>query len=449
MRVLLTNNSLDARAGSELYVRDLAIELLRRGHYPVAYSTRLGQVAQELRNATVPVVSRLAMLGEPPDIIHGHHHYETLSAMLHFPKTPAISYCHGWLPWEEAPLRFPRILRYVAVDDVCRERLIAEGGIKPGKVNVLYNFFDAALFPPRTALPQRPLLALAFSNFFSDSADLPVLREACRRHGMELHAAGVAVGKSESNTGAMLAKYDVVFAKARAAIEAMAVGAAVVVCNPGRLGSMVTTRNLPALRRLNFGIRTMDRSLDVDAVTAELHEYDAADALAVSRSVRETSELRPAVDRILNLYEEVIEESRKNPVRVSTAGDRAAARYLEESAPQYKQSEIALDRQRWVERFIAAETALMSRKEEAAQVAADRSRWVSRCLAAERNLADSTELLATSLKEMETASETSAKVIARCKQDLEILQRERDLLRDSSWAVKESDAELEARSLEV
>jgi hypothetical protein len=48
MRVLLTNNTLGVRAGSELYLRDVAIELMRRGHHPVAYSTIQGPVAKEL-----------------------------------------------------------------------------------------------------------------------------------------------------------------------------------------------------------------------------------------------------------------------------------------------------------------------------------------------------------------------------------------------------------------
>src|SRR5689334_10844702 len=142
MRVLLTNNTLGVRAGTESYLRDLAIELMRRGHHPVAYSTRLGQVAEELRAATVPVIGSLETLGEAPDIIHGHHHYETLTALMWFPETPAIYYCHGWLPWEEAPLVHPRIIRYVAVDELCRERLITEGGIDPGRIEVILNFVD-------------------------------------------------------------------------------------------------------------------------------------------------------------------------------------------------------------------------------------------------------------------------------------------------------------------
>ena len=73
LRVLLTNNTLSARAGSELYVRDVATALLRAGHAPVAYSPVLGDVADELRAATVPVVDDLRLLTIPPDVIHGQH----------------------------------------------------------------------------------------------------------------------------------------------------------------------------------------------------------------------------------------------------------------------------------------------------------------------------------------------------------------------------------------
>ena len=54
MRILITNNGLATRAGTELYVRDLALGLLKRGHTPIAYSTKLGEVATEIRAATVP-----------------------------------------------------------------------------------------------------------------------------------------------------------------------------------------------------------------------------------------------------------------------------------------------------------------------------------------------------------------------------------------------------------
>ena len=71
--ILFTNNALASRGGSEMYIRDVALALLRRGHRPIAFSLLLGQTADELRRATVPVIDDLARLGSPPDVIHGHH----------------------------------------------------------------------------------------------------------------------------------------------------------------------------------------------------------------------------------------------------------------------------------------------------------------------------------------------------------------------------------------
>src|SRR5712672_3057133 len=101
MRILLTNNTLQWRAGSELYIYDVAVELLNRGHQPVAFSTVLGEVAELLRAATVPVIDDPSLLAARPDIIHGHHHFDTLIAALTFPSVPVLNFCHGWVPWEE------------------------------------------------------------------------------------------------------------------------------------------------------------------------------------------------------------------------------------------------------------------------------------------------------------------------------------------------------------
>src|SRR5688572_33436228 len=59
LRVLLTSFNLAFRGGSALYVRDIALGLLRRGHAPVVYSPELGEVSAEMRALTIPVVSDL------------------------------------------------------------------------------------------------------------------------------------------------------------------------------------------------------------------------------------------------------------------------------------------------------------------------------------------------------------------------------------------------------
>src|SRR3954454_16999481 len=124
MRVLLTNARLVTRAGSESYLHDVARWLRDNGHVPIVYSASLGAMASLVRRDRIAVVDDLAKVAEPPDVIHGQHHIATLTAMTFFASVPAVSFCHGWLPWEERPLRHPQIRRYVAVSDLTRERFV-------------------------------------------------------------------------------------------------------------------------------------------------------------------------------------------------------------------------------------------------------------------------------------------------------------------------------------
>ena len=336
MRILLTNRSLDQRAGSELYLFELATRLLARGHAPVAFSPRLGKVAAALREATIPVVDDLGAVGEPPDLIHGQHHTAAMTALLHFPGVPAVFVCHGWKPWEEIPPRFPRILRYVAVDYTTRERLVSEQGIPPERVEVVLNFVDLDRFRPRPPLPAKPRRALVFSNQASERTFLPAVREACERFGIALDVAGVASGDPVERPEELLPGYDLVFAKARAALEAMAVGAAVVLCDQAGAGPLVTSAELDQLRPLNFGIRTLRHPVTADFLVSQIELYDPADAAEASRRLRAVVGIEAAVDRMTGLYEEVLAEHREKGNPPAAEESRAAGAYL-----------------RWLSRYVA------------------------------------------------------------------------------------------------
>ncbi|MRR15254.1 MAG: hypothetical protein EG826_02230 [Deltaproteobacteria bacterium] len=308
LRILITNNTLAGRAGSELYVRDLALALMKRGHYPVAYSTVLGDVAEELRRATVPVIDNLAYLGRAPDIIHGQHHLDAMTAMMYFPKTPAVFVCHGWLPWEEWPPVFPSIRRYIAVDDLCRERLLTTEGILERDIEIIYNFVDTERFQQRPPLPEKPRSALIFSNYAGDNRTTDALRAACARAGVgKVDVAGAGSGNIVDHPERILAGYDVVFAKGRCALEAMAVGCAVIIADFSGLGGMVTTDNVASLRKLNFGVRTMQSSkVNEESVFRELQKYSANDAKQVSDWIRNEGNMSTAIDKWLRVYEHVL-----------------------------------------------------------------------------------------------------------------------------------------------
>jgi hypothetical protein len=339
LKILITNNGLAARAGSELYVRDLALALLRRGHIPIAYSTVLGEVADELRSATIPIVDNLDSLSITPDIIHGHHHLETMTALLRFPTVPAVYFCHGWIPWQEAPPKFPRILRYVAVDYTCRDRLLLEHGIPDDRVSVLLNFVDLERFNPRLPLPARPRRGLVFSNQIRQSPLLAALRESCDRQGIELETIGIQFGAIHSRPEDILGNYDIVFAKARSAMEALAVGTAVVLYDEAGLGPMVTSEEFERLRRLNFGIRSLSLSrVTPEAISNQISRYDPDDAARVSARIRAEAGCDPVVENLLSMYRAVISEFGARGEQDTAAEGRAAADYLRWLSPWFKNS---------------------------------------------------------------------------------------------------------------
>ncbi len=341
IKVLITNNTLASRAGSELYALDLAIELMKRGHRPVMYSTVLGDVAEDLRRATIPVIDDLNKLNTPPDVIHGQHHLDTMTAALHFPSTPVVYTCHGWLPWEELPPLFPSVLRYVAVDDLCRERLLTTGGIPVKNIEVLYNFVDMERFQLRSPLPAIPESVLIFSNYASGPM-VETIRSACRKFGItRIDVAGFGAGNMLISPQDVIGRYDLVFAKAKCALEAMASGCAVIVADFAGLGGLVTTENLERMRRLNFGVRTMQTAIVTeDTVLRELYQYNADDAREVSLSIRQKSSMTQVVDRWLQIYAQLLTDWQLLKERDTSAYSqdqlRNASAYLRILAPVLK-----------------------------------------------------------------------------------------------------------------
>jgi glycosyltransferase involved in cell wall biosynthesis len=338
LRILITNRFLLTRSGTEVYVRDLAASLLRRGHLPIVYSSHLGEMAAEIRAGTVPVVDDLAQVGAAPDIIHGHHGLETLAALLAFPGVPAVAVCHSWVGWSEAPVIFPRVARYLAVDHTCRDRLVFEHGLAEDRVQVLLNAVDLAQFQPRGPLPARPARALVFGNSAGGSY-LEAIQRACAAREIAVDVAGLRARAVLGRPQDVLGQYDLVFAKGKAALEAAAMGAAVVLADAVGIGEMVTTGNFATLRPLNFGLRTLRHRPSVDVIAGELVRYDAADAGAVSRRVRETAGQETLVDELLDLYTEVLAE-REGAVDDPGAEMRAASRYVAGLAGPLRQRDL-------------------------------------------------------------------------------------------------------------
>lgn len=325
-RVLIATITLGAGTGTAVYTRDLALALLRRGHTPIVYATLGGALVDELRYETIPVVTDLDQVASPPDVIHGHHQLETLAALTRFPRVPALFVCHDGLTWHSIPPVSSRIGMYVAVDRNCRDRMVFEHGIDESSIHVLTNPVDLRRFPRRAALPERPQRALVFSNNAVEETWVKPIRVACESRGIALDVAGSASGHPIDHPEDVLPAYDLVFAKARCALEALAAGAAVIVCDRQGLAGMVTTQSMEALRTLNFGARTLRRPIDVDAVGGEIDRYDPADAALVCDAIRRSADVDLLADQYIDLYDELCAQPRREDDADLLAVSRSLAR---------------------------------------------------------------------------------------------------------------------------
>lgn len=307
LTVLITNVRLDGRTGTETWVQDAARELQRQGHRPVVYTPRGGPIAEALRRDTIPVLADPRDLAEPPDVIHGHHTNPTLTALLAFPRTPAVLFIHDWDAGHDRPVRHPRIRRIAPVDATCADRALEEG-FAGDEVELVPNFVDLRRFSPRGALPARPRRALLFDNQAHSTNHGGVIAAACEQAGITLDIAGAATGTATDRPEDVLGEYDLVFAKAKGALEAMASGCAVVLVHERGVGGLVTSDSFAAMRRLNFGRRLLREPVTPEVLGAHIAAYDASDAAAVTARVRDECSLSATVTRLVGLYREVIAE---------------------------------------------------------------------------------------------------------------------------------------------
>lgn len=307
LRVLITNMEPWRPSGTALYARDLAMELQRQGHTPTVFGSTQGGMVDELRGAGIVVTDSLRRVKETPDVIHGHQYAPTLIALRRWPTVPAIHVCHDHTSLNERTPIHLNIRRHFGVSRVCVLRLVADG-VPQSRASLLLNFVDMTRFTPRSALPKRPRRALVFSNYAHEDSHLPAVRDACQDAGLDLDVAGAGVGRIVAKPERMLGQYDIVFAKGKAAMEAMAVGTSVILCDFSGAGPMVTSAEFDELQPLNFGFEALRDPLGQEPLLREIGRYDPEDAARVRDLIRSRADLVAAVERLTEIYEEAIAE---------------------------------------------------------------------------------------------------------------------------------------------
>jgi len=308
VNILITNIWLDHHAGTEVGVRDMALELHRRGHHVEVYSPELGEVAKEIRNSGVFITDRLEDLRATPDIIHAQHFVPAMDVMLQFPGVPAVYMLHDRTHPADHPPKMQQIRKYIAVDHNCLERLLIDNGIPQERTGVLYNYVDLNRFKVRENIAEKPRKALVFSNYAKKDNHFAIIEEACNQSGIPVDVLGKGFGKDVSDPESMIHEYDLVFAKAKAAMEAMSTGAGVITCDFRGLGGFVTPAEFDHFRMFNFGMRTLNRAIEVKSLVEEIRKYNMEDIIKVTRLIRKEADFKTYMDKLLQIYDQAIQD---------------------------------------------------------------------------------------------------------------------------------------------
>lgn len=332
MNILITNQSLAVRAGTEPYVRDLARALQSLGHMVFGYSSDPGQPERLLERDLIAVATDLENLPIRPDVIHANHHLDAFTALTALPGVPAIYQEHGGL-WQDMPPVHPRIHHHLAPSRRFAGTMAANGHLPGSRVSVFPLAVDGARFGRIREPVATPRRALCINKYFGeDSRVIQMVKDAAARRGLALDFAGREFGCKHEEAESILPEYDVVFAGGQAAAEALACGCAVVTMGSAGLGGMVTPDNFECLRDAGFDPEPGASPVDSDDLADLLGGYAAENCLSLARRIRVESDFPAAVQRLIGLYEEVMERQ-KSAVTDVLAEMSATARYLAKIAP--------------------------------------------------------------------------------------------------------------------
>lgn len=309
MKIVFCNIALAGCSGTELFLWDLARGLKRRGHDVGVFSPRLGTLAEAFCREGIPVWDNPQAIEGVPDLLHCQHALESWRLLAAFPNTPAIYVCHDAKVWFDSPPPPSLVSRYVAVDTYCRERMVRESGCLTDFVEVIHNGADLQKFRQKEAITPQPRRALLFVSESSESRHVHCVRAVCRTLGLPLDEIGGAVGKKVPDPENLLPQYDLVFGKARCALEAMACGCAAILVGPEGIGSMVMPADFDVMRARNFGRSLLRPSFDEQLLAAEVRRYDPTAVAEVCRLVRARCGVEFMVDAFERLYTDIL----KNP----------------------------------------------------------------------------------------------------------------------------------------
>jgi hypothetical protein len=327
VKILMTNNALHTRGGSETYLDVTSSELRRLGHEVSFFSPLCGDAATRLRSAGFDVFEAVEDLPRAFDVIHGQHANAVGLVRTRLPRVPLVFATHSWLiaPLED-PVAELGAAAYVAFNELTRRRLVAHVATAGAEVVRLTQPVEVS-FAGGARVPIGSVARRAVAV----SRRMKVLPErlatACATQGIEFEWVGGPSHDSPDARQEMRAA-DIVVAMGRTALEAMVMGRAVLVLDDSTIGGWVDDASYAALEADGFTGLETDRG--EEGLEALLDQYSPDLGAAARRLALRHHAAQHHAARLLDIYTSVA-DTRAEAVSAHTVALLANDRFALES----------------------------------------------------------------------------------------------------------------------
>ena len=264
MKILITNNRLEGRGGTESYIETVMVALRHLGHEVIAYSPGLGEVARNLRELGFEVLDDPSDLPSGIDVIHGQHANAVAQVRRVLPSVPLVFVSHSWFITMEDPCIDLGPAALVALNDRIESRLRSMAFAPDVRVHRLRQPIEIGFFQGNRRPPaDRARSALLVSRKIRGR--LSSIHEACERAGIELRTL-----RGESPDPRLeMAAADIVMASGRSALESMSMARPTLLLDQTACGGWITEDSWAEIEGDGFGTADRLGSLtDLDALLA-------------------------------------------------------------------------------------------------------------------------------------------------------------------------------------
>lgn len=302
MKILITNHHLDNRAGSELFVESLALELKKRGHMIFIFSPVLGEVSDNIKSHGIKVSNNIRDFeGEEIDVVHAQHNVTTILARSIFPETPIIFMSHGVLPdLEQPPSIELGILKFIVVSEEIRDHLVNKYDVPMSKISIIRNFVDLDKFISKKDVNEKLEEILIISNHYTKNVK-QIIKRTCEDMGIGLTHVGLPENPVD-NVEDYINKADLVITLGRGALESMSCERNVIIYDVHGGDGFVNDKNFYEIRKNNFSGRKFGNKYSAEDFKLELEKYNPNIGKKLREIVKRENSLKLMVDELEVVY---------------------------------------------------------------------------------------------------------------------------------------------------